>query len=77
MYAFNSASRQYHEVWVSQFPFLYGLKDVVPPGEACLYGCLNWSLRIETSPGGKDLLVVMSLPVLMMLGRGGHGCQHS
>ena len=28
----------------SQFPFLHGLKDVVPPSEACLYGCINWSL---------------------------------
>ena len=27
---FNSASRQCCEVWASQFPFLHGLKDVVP-----------------------------------------------
>ena len=41
---FNSASRQHHEVWASQFPFLHSLKDVVPPSEACLYGCIIWSL---------------------------------
>ena len=41
---FNSASRQHHEVWASQVPFLHGLKDVVPLSEACLYDCLNWSL---------------------------------
>ena len=36
--------RQCHEVWASLFPFLYGLKDVVPPSEICLYGHMNWSL---------------------------------
>ena len=41
---FNSAFRQCHEVWASQFPFLHGLKNVVPPSEACLYGHINWSL---------------------------------
>ena len=25
-------------------PFLHGLKDVVPPSEACLYGHIIWSL---------------------------------
>ena len=39
----KSASRQCHEVWASQFPFLHSLKDV-PPSEACLYGHMNWSL---------------------------------
>ena len=43
-HVFNSASRQYHEVWALQFPFLHGLKDIVPPSEAYLYGCINWSL---------------------------------
>ena len=28
----------------SQFPFAYNFKDSVPPGEACLYGQINWSL---------------------------------
>ena len=23
------------------YPFLHGLKDVVPPSEACLYGCIK------------------------------------
>ena len=41
---FNSASRQCHEVWASQFPFLHSLKNVVSPSEACLYGYINWSL---------------------------------
>ena len=42
--SFNSASRQYHEVWVSQYPFLHNLKDSVPSSGAYLYGCINWSL---------------------------------
>ena len=41
---FNSVSRQCHEVWASQFPFLHSLKEVIPPSEACLYGHINWSL---------------------------------
>ena len=41
---FNSFSRQHHEVWASQFPFLHSLRDLIPPNEACLYGCINWSL---------------------------------
>ena len=41
---FNSATRQYHEVWASQFPFLHSCKDVIPPSEACLYCHINWSL---------------------------------
>ena len=40
---FNSVSRQHCEVWASQFPFLHSLKEVIPPSEACLYGCINWS----------------------------------
>ena len=40
---FNFASRQHHEVWALQFSFLHGLKDVVPPSAACLYGHINWS----------------------------------
>ena len=34
---FNSVSRQNHEVWASQFPFLHSLKEVIPPSEACLW----------------------------------------
>ena len=41
---FNSVSRQHHEVWASQFPFLHCLRDVIPPSDACLYGHINWSL---------------------------------
>ena len=41
---FNSVSRQHHEVWASQFPFLHSLKEVIPPSEACLYGFINWCL---------------------------------
>ena len=48
LHVFNSASRQHHEVWASQFSFLHGLKDVVPPSEACLYGHINWSLAPST-----------------------------
>ena len=43
-YLFNSVSRQHCEVWASQFPFLYSLRDVIPPSEACPYGHINWSL---------------------------------
>ena len=43
-HVFNSASRQCCEVLALQFPFLYGLKDVAPPIEACLYSHINWSL---------------------------------
>ena len=48
---FNSVSRQHHEVWASQFPFLHSLKEVLPPSEACLYGCINWSLAEAHSVG--------------------------
>ena len=41
---FYSTSRPHHEVWVPQFSFLLGLKDMVPPSEAYLYCCINWSL---------------------------------
>ena len=48
---FNSVSRQHHEVWASQFPFLHSLKEVIPPSEACLYGHINWSLAQADSVG--------------------------
>ena len=41
---FNSASKQHHEVWASQFPILDNIKDSLPPIEAYLYGCIKWSL---------------------------------
>ena len=44
VHVFNSVSRQHHEVWASQFPFLHSLRDVIPPSEACQYGHINWSL---------------------------------
>ena len=50
-YLFNSVSRLHHEVWVSQFPFLHSLKEVIPPSEACLYGHINWSLAQAHSVG--------------------------
>ena len=50
-YLFNSVSRQHHEVWASQFPFLHSLKDMIPPSEACLYGRINWSLAQAHSVG--------------------------
>ena len=43
-YQFNSVSRQCHAVWASQFPFPHSLREMIPPGEACLYGCIKWSL---------------------------------
>ena len=49
-YLFNSVSRQYHEVWASQFPFLHSLRDVIPPSGACLYGHINWSLAQGSPP---------------------------
>ena len=51
MHVFNSVSRQHHEVWASQFPFLHSLRDVIPPSEACLYGHINWSLAQAHSVG--------------------------
>ena len=48
---FNSVSRQHHEVWASQFPFLHSLKEVIPLSEACLYGHINWSLAQAHSVG--------------------------
>ena len=33
-----------HRHKASQFLFLYSLKDMAPPNEACLYGCIKWSL---------------------------------
>ena len=48
---FNSVSRQHHEVWALQFPFLHSLKEVIPASEACLYGCINWSLVQAHSVG--------------------------
>ena len=48
---FNSVSRQCHEVWASQFPFLHSLKEVIPPSEACLYGHINWALVQTYSVG--------------------------
>ena len=40
-HVFNSASRQLHDVWASQFPILHSPKDTLPPSEACLYGHMN------------------------------------
>ena len=48
---FNSVSRQHHEVWTLQFPFLSSLKEVIPPSEVCLYGHTNWSLAQAHSVG--------------------------
>ena len=48
---FNSVSRQHQEVWASQFPFHHSLKEVIPLSEACLYGCINWSLAQAHSVG--------------------------
>ena len=50
-YLFNSISRQHHEVWASQFPFLHSLREVIPPIEASLYGHINWSLAQAHSVG--------------------------
>ena len=38
---FHSASRQCHEVWASQFPFLHRIKDFVSSIEACLYAFMD------------------------------------
>ena len=32
-------------------PFFHSLRDVIPPSEACLYGCINWSLVQASSVG--------------------------
>ena len=44
VHIFNSSFRQHHELCASQYPCLHSLKDVISPGEACLFGCINWSL---------------------------------
>ena len=41
---FNSVSRQCHEVWASQFPFLHSLRGVIAASKASLHGHINWSL---------------------------------
>ena len=43
-YIFNSASRQHCDLLASKFPFLNNIKDTLPPSEAYLYVCINWSL---------------------------------
>ena len=50
-YLFNSVSRQCCEFWASQFSFLHSLWEMTPPSEACLYGCINWSLALAYSVG--------------------------
>ena len=55
---FNSVSRQHHEVWASQFPFLHSLKEVIPPSEACLYGHINWSLAQAHSVGFSQSFIL-------------------
>ena len=40
----NSASWQHHEVWSSQYPFIYNFKDSIPPPEACVHVHINWTL---------------------------------
>ena len=59
-HVFNSASRQCHGVWASQFPFLRSLKDTVPPCEACFYGCINWCLAQAQQQSSMGLS--LSLP---------------
>ena len=36
---------------IHSFLFLYSLKEVIPPSEACLYGHINWSLAQAHSVG--------------------------
>ena len=60
-HAFNSGSRQHYEVWASQFPFVHGLKDVVPPSEAHLYGHINWSLAQTWQQPSKPCLSLFPL----------------
>ena len=55
-HVYNSASRQCHEVWASQFSFLHSLKDMFPPSETCLYGCINWSLPQAQQQGSMACL---------------------
>ena len=43
-HVFNSASRQFCEVWASWFHFLHCLKDMVLTSEAFLYGHINCCL---------------------------------
>ena len=54
-HVFNSVSRQHCEVWVSQFPFLCSLRDVIPPSEACLHGHIKWSLAQAQQQSSMDL----------------------
>ena len=52
---FNSASRQHNDAWASQLLFLWGLKDMVPPSEACLHGYINWSQTQAQQQSSMDL----------------------
>ena len=69
-HVFNSASRQFCGVWASQFPFLHGLKDVVPSSEACLYGYISWSLAQAQQQSSMGLS--QSFP-LREVAKPGHG----
>ena len=57
----NSTSRQHHEVWALQFPFLHRLKDTVPPSETCLYGYINWSLAQAQQQSSRACLNIFFL----------------
>ena len=41
--------------WASQIPFLHNIKKSVPPSEACLYGCISWSLAQFHQPSLFEL----------------------
>ena len=60
-HVFNSVSRQCHEVWTSQFPFLHSLRDMIPTSEVCLYGDISWSLTQAQQHSSMGFVSVFSL----------------
>ena len=57
-FIFNYASRQSHEIWALQFPFLHFIKSTVPPNDACLY---QWECGTRSA---KTFLACLSFQCL-------------
>ena len=64
-YLFNSASRQYCEIWAFQFVFLHSMNDSVPVSETCLYGDMHWSV---TQGLHQSSLESWTIPVFNLYG---------
>ena len=65
---FNSVSRQHHEVWTSQFPFLHSLKEVIPPVPmTILFGLWHrlilWVISVLSSKKGWQGQITDWVPI--------------